>query len=128
MRRQVISLLIAGLLVVVAAGPSAWPVTAQSAACQLAPVFLMLRDRIGAKAFRAGLQAFWREHRLRTAGWQDLQQAFATQAGVDLSRFFEQWVRRPGAPLLDVAAARRSLSPAPRKTPTRSARSPPIAG
>ncbi|MGH8666414.1 MAG: hypothetical protein ACREUX_19295, partial [Burkholderiales bacterium] len=71
-------------------------------------VFFMLRDRIGTQAFRAGLQAFWREHRLRTAGWQDLQRAFAAQARIDLGGFFEQWVQRPGAPLLEVAAARRS--------------------
>jgi len=45
MRRQVVSLLIAGLLTV--AGLSAWPVMAQTSACQVAPVFLMLRDLIG---------------------------------------------------------------------------------
>jgi len=48
MRRQVFSMLIAGL--VAAAGLSTWPVMAQTtstAACQLAPVFLMLRDLIG---------------------------------------------------------------------------------
>jgi hypothetical protein len=72
-------------------------------------VFYMLRERIGAEAFRAGLQAFWRDHRLRTAGWDDLRRAFEAQAGIDLGEFFEQWVQRPGAPLLDVAAARRSV-------------------
>ena len=45
MRRQVVPLLVAGLLTV--AGLSAWPVMAQTSACQLAPVFLMLRDLIG---------------------------------------------------------------------------------
>jgi hypothetical protein len=72
-------------------------------------VFYMLRERMGAEAFSAGLRAFWRDYRLRTAGWQDLRRAFEAQAGVDLSVFFEQWVQRPGAPLLDVAAARRSV-------------------
>ncbi|MGH8663205.1 MAG: M1 family metallopeptidase, partial [Burkholderiales bacterium] len=73
-------------------------------------VFFMLRDRIGTQAFRAGLQAFWREHRLRTAGWLDLQRAFEAQARIDLSGFFEQWVQKPGAPLLEVAVARRSIA------------------
>jgi hypothetical protein len=72
-------------------------------------VFYMLRERIGAEAFSAGLKAFWRDYRLRTAGWQDLRRAFEAQAGTDLGEFFEQWVQRPGAPLLQVAAARRSV-------------------
>lgn len=45
MRRQVIPMLIASLVAV--AGLSTWPVMAQTSACQLAPVFLMLRDLIG---------------------------------------------------------------------------------
>ena len=46
MRRQAVPMLIAGL--VAAAGLWAWPVMAQTtSACQLAPVFLMLRDLIG---------------------------------------------------------------------------------
>jgi hypothetical protein len=45
MRRQVVPVLIAGILMV--ASLSAWPVLAQTTACQLAPVFLMLRDLIG---------------------------------------------------------------------------------
>jgi len=45
MRRPVLPLLIAVLLVL--AGFSTWPVMAQSTACQLAPVFLMMRDLIG---------------------------------------------------------------------------------
>lgn len=45
MRRLAAPMLIVGLLVI--AGLSAWPVTAQTSACQIAPVFLMLRDLIG---------------------------------------------------------------------------------
>jgi hypothetical protein len=73
-------------------------------------VFFMLRDRIGTDAFRTGLQAFWRDYRLRTAGWQDLQRAFEAQARIDLSVFFEQWVKRAGAPLLEIVQARRSIA------------------
>ncbi len=70
-------------------------------------VFAMLRERIGADAFHAGLKVFWREHRLRTGDWQDLQRAFEAQARTDLSGFFEQWVHRAGAPLLEIVEARR---------------------
>ena len=45
MRRQVVPLLIAAIFVL--AGLSAWPVKAQTSACQIGPVFLMLRDLIG---------------------------------------------------------------------------------
>jgi aminopeptidase N len=71
-------------------------------------VFFMLRSRIGADAFHAGLQSFWREHRLRIADWHDLQRTFEARARTDLSWFFEQWVHGAGAPLLEVAEARRS--------------------
>jgi hypothetical protein len=45
MRRQVVAVLCASILLV--AGISDWPVLAQTSVCQLAPVFLMLRDLIG---------------------------------------------------------------------------------
>jgi hypothetical protein len=45
MRRQVGTVLIAGMIVV--SGIAAWPARAQTGVCQLAPVFLMLRDLIG---------------------------------------------------------------------------------
>jgi hypothetical protein len=70
-------------------------------------VLLMLRDRIGEPAFRAGLQAFWREHRLRSAGWQELQRAFERSSGAALGAFFSQWLQRPGAPSIEVTQARR---------------------
>jgi aminopeptidase N len=69
-------------------------------------VFFMLRDWIGAGAFDAALRSFWRDYRLRTADWSALQRAFEAQSGHDLDFFFTQWVRRAGAPRLEVAAAR----------------------
>jgi hypothetical protein len=45
MRRRVVSTLIASIFLV--GGISAWPVVAQTSACQIGPVFLMLRDLIG---------------------------------------------------------------------------------
>jgi hypothetical protein len=74
-------------------------------------VFFMLGDLIGAPAFDAGLQALWREYRLRTAGWFEVQRSFERQAGRDLDVFFAQWVRRSGAPLLEIEAAKNETGP-----------------
>jgi hypothetical protein len=75
-------------------------------------VFFMLRDRIGTGAFGAALKRFWRDNRLGEAGWKDLQHAFDAQAKTDLSRFFAQWVDRPGAPALELLEASRAGTPA----------------
>jgi hypothetical protein len=45
MRRSVAALLLTGLTVL--AGFTAWPAVAQTGPCQLAPVFMMLRDLVG---------------------------------------------------------------------------------
>jgi aminopeptidase N len=70
-----------------------------------AMLFLMLRDRIGADAFDRGLQAFWREHRFRTASWSDLRAAFEQASGEKLGPFFAQWLTRAGAPALRLESA-----------------------
>jgi hypothetical protein len=70
-----------------------------------AMVFFMLRDEIGPTAFEQGLRLFWQRHQFRTAGWPDLQAAFAHAAGRDLSGFFAQWVRRAASPRLALQAA-----------------------
>lgn len=45
MRRSVAATVVAGLIVL--AGLGAWPAVAQTGTCQLAPVFVMLRDLVG---------------------------------------------------------------------------------
>jgi hypothetical protein len=45
MRRQLVTILLASVMLSVAA--SAWPAQAQPGACQLAPIFAMLRDVVG---------------------------------------------------------------------------------
>jgi len=71
-----------------------------------AMLFVMLRDLIGATAFDAGLRAFWREHRFRTASWGNLRTAFESTSGHDLSRFFVQWLERVDAPAPRIVEAR----------------------
>jgi aminopeptidase N len=70
-----------------------------------AMVFLMLRDEIGRAAFDQGLRLFWQRHQFRTAGWKDLEAAFAEASRRDLSRFFAQWVHRASSPRLVLAPA-----------------------
>ncbi len=70
-----------------------------------AMVFFMLRDAIGAAAFDDGVRSFWREHRFRTASWDDLRVAFERASGKRLDAFFAQWLERPGAPDLRIADA-----------------------
>jgi len=69
-------------------------------------VFLMLRDLLGPPTFDEGLRRFWREQQFRRAGWADLQHAFEHASGRDLTRFFEQWLSRRGAPHFSIEAAR----------------------
>jgi hypothetical protein len=75
-------------------------------------VFLMLRDDIGEAAFDAGIRLFWQRDRFATAGWSDLRRAFEDASARDLSRFFAQWLQRPGAPRLELVAARPEIGDA----------------
>jgi len=75
-----------------------------------AMVFLMLRDLLGRDMFDRGLHAFWREQRFRIASWADLQRAFETVSGRDLHFFFDQWLKRAGAPTVHLAEAKHSNS------------------
>jgi aminopeptidase N len=68
-------------------------------------LFLMLRDRLGAARFDAGLRQFWASQQFRRAGWADLQRAFEAASGEALDAFFAQWLERRGAPQLRVESA-----------------------
>jgi aminopeptidase N len=73
-----------------------------------AMVFLMLRDLLGREAFDRAIQQFWRENRFHITSWQDLQRAFEATSQRDLNVFFDQWLTRPGAPLVRIAGAVRA--------------------
>jgi aminopeptidase N len=72
--------------------------------------FFVLREAIGREAFDAGVRRFYREHRFRTAGWDELRRAFEAAAGRSLEPLFRQWLTRSGAPELRLSAA--SAAPA----------------
>lgn len=73
-----------------------------------AMLFLMLRDEIGAPAFQAGIQSFWRDQQFRVAAWSDLRAAFEAAAGRRLDVFFRQWLERADAPQLTLGGVQRA--------------------
>ncbi|WP_158407304.1 M1 family metallopeptidase [Megalodesulfovibrio gigas] len=73
-------------------------------------VFHMIRTRLGDEAFWNALRTVYREWLFREAGWEDLRRAFVEHGGWDEEesrRFLQQWIARPGAPVLALDAVRR---------------------
>jgi len=69
--------------------------------------FHMLRRAMGDAAFNQFLARFYREFRGRRASFDDVRKTAEAVAGADYSRFFSDWVTRPGAPVLAAQAAAR---------------------
>jgi hypothetical protein len=65
-------------------------------------VFHMLHAEIGEAAFATGLQKFWTRHRFQIAGWEEMQVVFEGASGQELGWFFDQWLKRTGAPRLSL--------------------------
>ena len=63
-------------------------------------VFHMLERRLGKAAFDGVLREVYSSHLHRPASWATWERAFSKAAGEDLGWFFDQWVRRAGAPAL----------------------------
>jgi hypothetical protein len=70
---------------------------------QSAMLFVMLRDRLGPKAFDQGIRNFWTAQRFRIAGWEDLQRAFESASGEKLDSFFAAWLELKTLPEVAVA-------------------------
>jgi aminopeptidase N len=75
---------------------------------KVAFIFLMLRRELGDEVFAAALRSLWQQYRHKVAGWVELRIAFETAAGQDLAWFFDQWLKRPGAPEIELVNARQS--------------------
>ncbi len=71
-----------------------------------AMVFHMARRRVGETAFWGALKNVFRERCFREASWSDFAAAFGAAGGRDLQPFFDQWVRRKGAPMVHLEAVR----------------------
>jgi len=61
-------------------------------------LFNMLRKKLGDRNFIRGLKIFYRQFKYKEASFDDLQQIYSEITEQDLSSFFEQWVKRVGAP------------------------------
>jgi hypothetical protein len=64
--------------------------------------FHMLRMEIGDSLFRQLLRRFYQEYEGRRASFADIEKAAETVTGLDLHRFFKDWIERTGAPVLAV--------------------------
>jgi aminopeptidase N len=65
-------------------------------------VLHMLRAELGDTLFFSAIRDYYRTHKHSTALTADLQKAFETAAGRSLDTFFNQWLRRPGYPEVEV--------------------------
>jgi aminopeptidase N len=65
-------------------------------------VLHMLREDLGDSVFFRGVRAYYNAHKHSTAVTSDLQEALERSSGRDLDVFFDQWLRRPGYPELDI--------------------------
>ncbi len=71
-----------------------------------AMVFHMLRRLLGEDAFWGGLRDVYRERLFQPVSWEDLRHAFERRSGQSLGEFFDQWVRRKGAPRVRLEAVK----------------------
>lgn len=66
-------------------------------------VLHMLRFVVGEKAFRAGIEQYLQEHAFGSAETGDFQRAMERTYGQPLAWFFDEWLYRPGHPVLNVS-------------------------
>ena len=66
-------------------------------------VLHMLREELGDSLFFRGVRDYYAKHKHATAVTDHLRDAMERSAGRDLDWFFDQWLRRPGYPELDIA-------------------------
>ena len=65
-------------------------------------VLHMLRGEVGDEAFFRGIRDYYTRHRHGVALTADVRAAFEGASGRDLGWFFDQWIRAPGHPRLEI--------------------------
>ncbi len=65
-------------------------------------VLHMLRGILGDDAFFEGIRDYYRRYSGRNATTDDFREVMESAGGADLSWFFDQWLREPGYPVLNV--------------------------
>ena len=66
-------------------------------------ILYMLHEQLGDSAFFGGLRSYYADYRHRTALTDDLRHELERSSGRSLATFFDQWLRRPGVPELNVS-------------------------
>ena len=66
-------------------------------------VWQMLRKKLGDKIFLKGFRLFYKNYQYKTASYDDIRTSMEEVSGMDLKKFFKQWVDRIGAPELTIA-------------------------
>jgi aminopeptidase N len=70
-------------------------------------MFHMLRRLLGDEDFLKGLRRFYADNLFKVASFDDVRAAFETVTGPGrLAPFFDQWVKRTGAPVLELSGAK----------------------
>ena len=65
----------------------------------------MLRGVVGDEAFFGAVAEYYRRYRDSTADSEDFQRVVEEETGLELDWFFDQWLHRPGYPVLAVETA-----------------------
>ncbi len=68
-------------------------------------MFHMLRLKLGDEKFIEGLRLFYKNNRFKNASFNSIRIAMEKISGIDLKRFFNQWINRKGAPKLSLLSA-----------------------
>jgi aminopeptidase N len=61
----------------------------------------MLRGLIGTETFWAGIQDYYRRYMNGNASTDDFRRVMEEHSGKDLAWFFDQWLKRPGSPVVE---------------------------
>ena len=62
----------------------------------------MLRRELGDKAFFASLRRYLKANEYKAVETSDLEKAITEETHHDIKPFFDQWIRKPGHPVLDM--------------------------
>ena len=65
-------------------------------------MFHMLRLKLGDKKFIEGLKLFYKNNNFKLASFSNIRAAMEKVSGINLKKFFNQWVKRKGAPKLSL--------------------------
>lgn len=72
-------------------------------------LFNMLRLQVGDEAFQRAMQRFYRDNKFKRSSYNDIRLAFESVTESDFQPFFDQWVNRKGAPVLEIVESKVSI-------------------